>query len=127
MSRQLCCPACQAPALIVAQTLELPGDATWDEITLQTLHCAQCGWHGLGTYTESRRGALDSECWEHWAYEIPRTNQEGLEALIDRCPRPMDKDCLCLTHLALGQTDLRGYWQGLEALEPSQPFALPLS
>ncbi len=64
------CPDCQANPLKITQSLELPSDIRNDEITLQIVHCDECGFHGLAVYQESRRGALDSESWEHEGYRV---------------------------------------------------------
>jgi C4-type Zn-finger protein len=43
----LICPACGSAELAITLSLELPPDAYDDEITLQVVECAGCGFHGL--------------------------------------------------------------------------------
>lgn len=107
------CPECQADALRVERAIELPSDAANDEITLQTVVCRQCGLQALAVYRESRRGALDSESWQHEGYRVRAADFKRVRQLIRRCPSPSNPRCGCAVHQQFGhQRDYR--WDGLE-------------
>lgn len=97
------CPACDAPKLEISFTLELPPQGDDDEITLQTLKCAGCGFHGVAVYRESRHGSLDSESWSHNGYPIEDKALERLNEALLLCPNHRDKRCPCPTHVAFAQ------------------------
>lgn len=106
------CPDCEARALEIGDSLELPPDADDDEITLQTVVCAQCGLQAVAVYRESRRGALDSEAWRHEGYRVAEKDFRDIRASIRRCPAPRDNRCPCPTHTRLGlRSGTR--WDGL--------------
>ena len=69
------CPDCSAKSLIIAMRLELAPDSRWDEITLQTIACASCGFRGVAVYRESRRGALP-DLARAWAIVRDRETDE---------------------------------------------------
>lgn len=107
------CPDCKSNALQIAHSLELPPDAYDDEITLQVVRCAQCGFHALAVYRESRHGALDSESWRHEGYRVSEEDFQLIRHAVRRCPSPSTGDCQCATHQMLGQ--MNGYsWDGLQ-------------
>ena len=109
------CPDCSRPdSLHIELSLSLPGDSRSDEICLQTVACADCGFDGLAVYEESRRGALDSESWDHSGYRLDDERLGQLSELIASCPRPDDTSCQCPAHRALGRRDDRGRWSGLD-------------
>jgi len=64
------CPACGDPKLEIRFSLELPPQDDDDEITLQTLKCAGCGFYGVAVYRESRYGSLSPESWRHQGYPV---------------------------------------------------------
>jgi hypothetical protein len=97
------CPACGDPKLEISFSLELPPQGDDDEITLQTLKCAGCGFHGVAVYRESRHGSLDSESWRHDGYPIEDEALERLYQALLLCPKPRDKRCPCPTHVAFAQ------------------------
>lgn len=105
------CPQCQHETLGIEHTLELPPDSLSDEIMLQLIRCATCGFAGAGVYEESRRGALDSESWHHDGYTLPTADLQRLQRLMAHCPHPHDSDCDCPTHRALTQRNAWGRWQ----------------
>ena len=108
----LICPDCKAKALEIAQTLALPPDGDNDEVTLQTIRCAQCGLQALAVYAESRHGSLDSESWRHTCYRVSEEDFQAVSLAIQRCPRSNDRQCHCATHQLLGQ--MTGHpWDGL--------------
>ncbi len=110
----LVCPACQATALQVEQTLELPPDSRSDEITLQLVVCTVCGYRALASYEESRRGALSDEAVDHRGYRLPNDRLETIAALIGLCPDPGNADCPCASHQELGRRDAGGRWVGVD-------------
>lgn len=106
------CPDCLTPgSLTIRHSIALPSDSRSDEIALQVVECAACGFRGAAVYEESRRGSLDSEAWEHTGYRVTDAVVETLIDQIRRCPAPSKENCRCPTHLALGQKDERGRWQ----------------
>lgn len=119
------CPACGAPGgLRIRLSLELPPDARSDETTVQSVACDQCGFQGAAVYEESRRGALDSEAWNHTGYRLPRSEALRLAALLQQCPQPGKPSCGCLTHQALGGQDAHGRWLGLAGFEIEGEFPM---
>ncbi len=97
------CTACGDPKLEISFSLELPPQGDDDEITLQTLKCAGCDFHGVAVYRESRHGSLHSESWRHDGYPIEDDALERLYEALLLCPKPGDKRCPCPTHLAFAQ------------------------
>jgi hypothetical protein len=97
------CPACDDPKLEISFSLELPPQGDDDEITLQTLKCAGCGFNGVAVYRESRHGSLDSESWNHNGYPIDDSYLERLYEALLLCPKPSNKHCPCPTHVAFAQ------------------------
>lgn len=109
----LICPDCNAHTLHIQQSLELPPDGYHDEIRLQLVGCSGCGLEALAVYTESRRGSLDSDAWQHEGFRVSKRDFQTVATAIQRCPRPSDKRCTCPTHQMLGQ--MSGYsWDGLQ-------------
>ena len=97
------CPSCNGPKLEISFSLELPSQGDDDEIALQTLKCAGCGFQSVAAYRESRHGSLHSESWSHDGYLI---EDEPLERLYDAllvCPAPRDKHCPCPTHASFAR------------------------
>jgi hypothetical protein len=119
------CPRCSRHgSLRITLKIELPPDSRSDEITLQTVRCADCGFAGIAVYEESRRGALDTESFQHTGYEVTRSQLRGLRRIIKSCPDPGDRRCPCATHQRLGKTDSSGRWSALGDLETTGTFAL---
>lgn len=103
------CPTCQRPdSLRITHTLELPPDGRSDEITLQIVCCAHCGFRGTAVYEESRRAAADS--WHHDGYETAEIHTNQLAQAISQCPQPGNIRCDCLAHKQYGKTDENGRW-----------------
>lgn len=116
------CPDCSGRCLRIASSLEMPPDRWWDEITLQVIECPECGFRGAAVYEESRRGALDSEAWNHRGHRLAAA---PLQALIDdvaACPEPGNSDCRCAGHQKWGRTDETGQWLGLPEREDGFPL-----
>jgi len=105
-------------------TLELPGDSRSDEIAIQLVACAQCGFRGAAVYEESRRGRLDAESWEHTGYALPGAAYLELSKLMLSCPRPRDNACPCTSHSTLSRVDESGRWVGLSAYSPTSYFPM---
>lgn len=121
------CPGCLHPqGLAIKASLQLPADARSDEIAVQVVACEACGFRGVAVYEESRRGALDSDSWEHTGYRVDALDVERLASLIAACPRPDDRRCSCPSHAALGATNEAGCVCGWEAYARGDPFPLRL-
>lgn len=98
------CPKCGVPdSLQITARLELPPDDLWDELTLQVVACSTCRFRGLALYTESRRGALDSECWQHTGYCENADEVGRVERLIQRCPDTANHRCSCSSHMEISR------------------------
>ena len=97
------CPSCRRKSMEISFSLELLPQGDDDEITLQTLQCAACGFHGAAVYRESRHGNLGSESWSHDGYPIADEPLERLYKALLICPRPGDRRCPCPTHAAFAQ------------------------
>ena len=121
------CPDCSTPgSLRITAAIELPPDASWDEIALQIVRCPPCGFSGLGVYQESRRGALDSEIIHHSGYHVNNEDLETAARMIRKCPNPANPKCDCAAHRELGRKDERGYWDGLSAIRLGSSFEMML-
>ena len=97
------CPGCSGPSLAITQELELGPDGDSDEISIQALRCAVCGFCAAASYEESRRGRLDHECWRHWAFRITPEHYAKLASSLAACPSPRDPACSCNAHRWFGQ------------------------
>lgn len=116
------CRACSRPTLEIRESLEVPADARWDELSLQTLSCSACGFTGVAIYEESRRGALDSEIWNHTGFSFEQA--EALGKKISSCPEPSNRRCTCSVHQELGAQDERGFWLWPKQLDYGTSFAI---
>jgi len=77
------CPRCGEPRLEITASAELAPDPEWDEESLQTVQCEGCALVGVVRYSESRRGALDSEvCW-HEGHEVPAADYQAVRRLLE--------------------------------------------
>jgi hypothetical protein len=119
------CPECMAHrSLRITARIELPPDSRSDEITLQIIKCARCGFAGAAVYEESRRGALDSESFDHRGYCVGQAELSVLRQTIRQCRQPGNRRCDCAAHHALGQRDIGGRWIAPEALRWENSFAM---
>jgi DNA-directed RNA polymerase subunit RPC12/RpoP len=107
------CPDCSGKRLRIACSLELAPDSWWDEITLQVVECPDCGFRGAAVCEESRRGALDSEAWNHWGVRLAEAPLRTLIKDVAACPEPRSSACRCAAHQKWGRTDATGRWLGL--------------
>ena len=108
------CPECGSPgSLRITSSIELPPDSRSDEIALQLVACARCGFRAAAVYEESRRGSLDSEAVDHAGYRVAREALASLAAQIAACPDAGNRGCACESHRILGRTDDSGRWCGL--------------
>jgi hypothetical protein len=99
------CPVCDQSSLSITFSVELLPSGDDDEVTLQTVKCAECTFRGLAVYRESRHGSLDSESWQHDGYVI---SDEAMERLLETmllCPSPKNRRCACEAHASLGKQD----------------------
>lgn len=118
------CPDCAGKRLRIASSLELPPDSRWDEITLQVVECPECGFRGAAVYEESRRGALDSEVWNHRGHRLAAAPLQTLIEDVAACPEPGNSACPCATHQKWGRTDATGQWPGLPQTAGDFPLTL---
>ena len=119
------CPKCSIDdSLVIVIAIELAPDSRSDEIVIQVLQCGRCGFRGLAVYEESRRGALDSEAWEHTGYQVEEDVVNTIAGLINHCPDRNNSDCSCQSHQILGQRDQNGRWIGIEKYEMKGMFPL---
>ena len=119
------CPRCSVEdSLAIVAVIELAPDSRSDEIALQVLKCGRCGFRGLAVYEESRRGAWDSEAWEHAGYLVDEDVVNTFAGLIDKCPDRTNSDCACESHQILGQRDRNGRWNGIDKFEAKGMFPL---
>ena len=108
------CPKCGAPGtLAITSAIELPPDSRSDEIALQLVACARCGFRAAAVYEESRRGSLDSEAVDHAGYRVPAETLSLIAAQVAACPDPGNHACDCASHRRLGRADDSGRWCGL--------------
>jgi hypothetical protein len=119
------CPDCGDPAALqITSSIELPADSRSDEIALQVVECARCGFRAAAVYEESRRGSLDSEAVDHAGYRLPGATLDSLVAQIGACPEPGNAGCGCDSHRRLGRTDDSGRWCGVDDATGSFPMML---
>jgi hypothetical protein len=105
------CPDCKnRKTLQIIERIELPPDSRSDEITLQIVRCQRCQFEAVAIYEESRRGALDSESFDHYGYTIGQDELKALKGLIRRCSDPKNRRCRCESHSALKRKDASGRW-----------------
>lgn len=117
------CPECSGRRLRIVSSLELGPDSWWDEITLQVVECPDCGFRGAAVYEESRRGALDSEAWNHRGLRLDEAPLRKLVEDVAACPAPRNSDCRCATHQKWARADATGRWAG----EPESGGGFPLT
>jgi hypothetical protein len=87
--------------LRITQRLEVGADRDSDEIALQCVVCAACGFRGVAVYEESRRGSLDSEVWDHTGYRVAPAAWDALAGQLAACPQPNTESCPCVAHQSL--------------------------
>ena len=122
------CPQCKTPAsLEIVSSIELPPDARSEEITLQVVECAACGFSGLAVYEEPRHGILEADDWRHTGYWVSKDAVESVKAAIRSCPNPYAADCACEVHTSLNQRDMHGAWKGLLEMERAHTFLMRLA
>jgi hypothetical protein len=118
------CPDCNRDAINIVSSLELPADSRSDEITLQIITCEHCAFEGIAVYEESRRGALDSESYDHRGYHVPTDALRTLKRAIRQCPANKNRRCACKTHQTLGAKSPSGRWNGLSEIALEKPFVM---
>ena len=121
------CPQCDAYLLKITASIDLSPDYRWDEITLQTVKCTKCGFTGLATYLESRRGALDSETWDHTGYHVSDEVVDKVNKQIKKCSKPRDHRCKCTSHKSLGKKDDAYRWVFISNLSDARPFEMRMN
>jgi hypothetical protein len=118
------CPECKSQTVEILAALELPADASSDEITLQVIACTRCGFQGMAVYTESRRGSLDGDSWRHDGWRASEVDCAELAQAIRECPQPDNPRCVCADHQRYGKTGLHGEWDGLNGVRTAGSFAM---
>jgi len=116
------CPIYSEKSLRITSKIELPPDSRSDEIALQIVECSQCGFAGIAIYEESRRGALDSDSFDHTGYRVSVADLEALRKTIKQCPKPKNRRCKCSAH----RKDASGRWSALDDIHREKAFALSL-
>ena len=107
------CPTCLKNTLHITTKIELPPDNRSDEITLQLVKCTRCALQAIAIYEESRRGALDSELWNHTGYQVDDDALKAVTQAIKQCPSPSNPNCQCQPHRTLEKMLLDRSWQGV--------------
>lgn len=121
------CPQCGAlQSLEITASICLLADSRSDEIIVQLIRCRECGFGGLATYEESRRGRLEAEAWEHTAYHVSAADLEKVAGLVAVCSDLANPACQCQAHQSLSQTTAQGRWSGLDGLEILETFQMNL-
>jgi hypothetical protein len=119
------CPDCSTRgSLHITLSLELPPDSRSDEITLQLVGCQRCGFRGVAIYEESRRGALDSEHWDHTGYRVEEEVLASLTRTMEACPDPRNARCSCKAHRTLRNRSPSGRWLMPEGLGWPNQFSM---
>ncbi|MBC8503589.1 MAG: hypothetical protein ISR58_18365 [Anaerolineales bacterium] len=121
------CPQCRSSnTLAIKNSIELPPDSRSDEIALQLVACSKgdCGFRGVAIYEESRRGALDSDHWDHTGYQVSNEDFETLKETLSQCPRATLPDCPCESHLELGAQSNSGRWQPPKGVDWGNAFQM---
>ncbi|MFL5383787.1 MAG: hypothetical protein ACJ8GN_14805 [Longimicrobiaceae bacterium] len=117
------CPECGVPGtLAITAAIELPPDRRSDEIALQLVACARCGFRAVAVYEESRRGSLDSEAVDHAGCRVPAETLDAIASQIAACPDPGNPACACASHRRLGRADDSGRWCGLPEMAGRFPM-----
>lgn len=120
------CPKCSTKSLSITSKIELPPDSRSDEITLQIVDCTRCSFAGIAIYEESRRGALDTESFDHTGYRVREDDLTALRKTIRHCPEPNNWHCDCIAHRMLGNKDGSGHWNSLNDINLEGDFELRL-
>jgi hypothetical protein len=115
----LICPECLDATLVIVAYVELPADASSDEITLQVAECGRCGARGLAVYEESRRGS--EPAWHHTYYDVGGPELKRIAGLFRLCSSPSRSSCSCEVHRLLGRQDADGTWR-LETITRDAPL-----
>jgi len=122
------CPDCRFPARFeIASSLELPPDTNWDEISMQIVRCANCGFCGVALYQESRRGAFGKSLIVHQGYAVALQNIGILEQAIATCPSPGDHHCECRSHALIQQVYASGAWRAADTDREGPGFEIQFS
>ena len=101
------CPVCAADSFETDLSLELPADY-YDEYSVALVRCNACGFRGVTTYRESRRGRLDSEAVDYACHQLSDADMERLTTLACQCPAPRSSRCQCPVHRLLSGTESKG-------------------
>jgi hypothetical protein len=113
--RNFVCPGCNNKTLKIRRSIELGSDSRDDEYSLQAISCEECGFVGVATYRESRRGAEES--WDHCGYRMENSNFEAFLKILRKCRRRRRPSCSCRAHSHFGVKDEYGTLNPLGKLE----------
>jgi hypothetical protein len=121
------CPECSTKgSLRIIQSLSLPPDSRSDDIILQIIECQKCDFRGAAIYEESRRGAFDSDSWEHLGFHVHKEQLDALSIVMAGCPDPGNTKCQCQVHYLLGKRKKNGRWRRPAGLIEQRTFPMPL-
>jgi len=113
--------------LNIVSKIELPPDNRSDEVTLQVVKCASCGFQAVAIYEESRRGTLGTESWNHTGFRVAKNTLAAIRKTIKQCPNPTHCRCQCPAHHLLTQLFTSGTWQGVNTLNYGNSFSMKLA
>lgn len=116
------CPKCNQKKMIISSNLELPGDSRSDEISLQILECLNCDFKGIGVYEESRRGAIDSDSYDHRGYIVNEETLQFFREKIKQCTQPRNTKCECNAHRHFYKLNMHGRWSFLDEVKIKNSF-----
>lgn len=92
------CPECGEARLRIEEAMELGADERSDEVALQIVLCAGCGFEAVAVYEESRRGALGEEAFRHNAFPTDERALGEIRSFIATCRDPRNPGCDCRGH-----------------------------
>ena len=105
------CPGCGNGSLEIVESVDLERGGSLDEVAVQRVECAGCGFLGGAVYEESRRGRLGAESIGHYGYRLDGDEYAALGQRMRSLPTAGD-------------------WPGLHvflALRHGDPFTLRLA
>mgnify|MGYP001816772504 FL=1 len=109
------CPGCGSKTLKIQKSIELGSDSRDDEYSLQAISCKECGFVGVATYRESRRGAEES--WDHCGYRMEDSNYEAFLKSLRKCRLRRKPSCTCKAHSHFGVKNEYGTLDPLDKIE----------
>lgn len=79
----------------------LPGhNHTYDYTVLSV--CPKCQHGQLVKYSHDCWAYYGDEDWDmYWYYDLQTSDIKQVDALLEKCPNPLDTDCSCAIHTAM--------------------------